>query len=108
MAGTKTQGPRASAPLLLFFTNKRSGPARRMESLLAHLARKERTRLRVSRIDTDESPDLAERLGVTEVPTLILVKDRRPITRLEGRVSAPQIERLIAPYLEPKTAKQAA
>jgi len=37
---------------------------------------------------------------VTEIPSLILVKDRRPVARLEGRVSAPQIERMIEPYLE--------
>jgi thioredoxin 2 len=88
-----------SVPLLLFFTTPTSGPARRMESLLAHLARKERTRLRVSRIDVDASPELAERLTVTDVPTLVLVKDRRPVARLEGRVSAPQIERMLEPHL---------
>ncbi len=88
-------------PLLVFFTSTRSGPARRMESLLAHLARKERNRLRVSRIDADEKPELAERLGVTEVPTLVLVKDGRPVARLSGRVSAPQIERMVEPHLAP-------
>ena len=87
-------------PTLLFFTTAKSGPARRMESLLAHLARKERSRLSISRIDIDDSPEWAERLKVTEVPTLILVKDRRPVARLEGRVSAPQIERMIEPYLD--------
>jgi thioredoxin-like negative regulator of GroEL len=38
---------------------------------------------------------------VTEIPTLILIKDRRPVERLEGRVSAPQIERMISPHLAP-------
>jgi thioredoxin 1 len=93
---------------LLFFTAATSGPARRMESLLAHLARKERARLRISRIDVDESPELAERLAVTQVPTLVLVKDRRPVARLEGRVSAPQIERMLAPHLEPRAETVAA
>ena len=87
--------------MLLFFTQSRSGPARRMESLLAHLSRKERSRLRIARIDVDEQPDWVERLKVTEIPTLVLIKDRRPVGRLEGRVSAPQIERMIAPYLPP-------
>ena len=73
-----------------------------MESLLAHLARKERTRLRISKIDVDENPEWAERLNVTEIPTLVLVKDRKPVARIEGRVSAPQIERMIAPYLPAK------
>ena len=97
-----------SVPMLLFFTTTRSGPARRMESLLAHLARKERGRLRISRIDVDESPEWAERLRITEIPTLVLIKERRPVARLDGRASAPQIERMIAPYLEPKEAVVAA
>ena len=88
-----------SLPLLLFFTSPRSGPARRMDSLLAQLARKERARLRVSRIDAEASPEIASRLGVTEIPTLVLVTDRRPVARLEGRVSAPEIERMLHAHL---------
>ena len=94
-------------PQLLFFTQETSGPARRMESLLAHLARKERERLRISRIDVATSPEWADRLSVTQVPTLVLLKDRRPVERLEGRVSAPQIERMLDPYLDPLEAEPA-
>jgi thioredoxin-like negative regulator of GroEL len=86
-------------PLLLFFWSERSGPARRMESLLAHLARKERMRLRVMRIDIETQADLAERLGVSEVPTLVLVKGKRAVDRLEGRASAPKIEGMLARHL---------
>jgi thioredoxin-like negative regulator of GroEL len=87
-------------PLLLFFTTERSGPARRMESLLAHLARKERARLRISLVDRDKSPELTDALRVTKIPTLVLVKHRRTVARLEGRASAPQIEKMLAPHLE--------
>ena len=87
-------------PLLVFFCSARSGPARRMESLLAHLARKERARLRVARVDVDERPEVAERFGVEEVPTLVLVKDKRVVDRLDGRATAPRIERMIEPHLE--------
>jgi len=86
-------------PLLLFFWSERSGPARRMESLLAHLGRKERLRLRMMRVDVETQPDLAERLGVTEVPTLVLVKGKRVVDRLEGKASAPKIERMLARHL---------
>jgi thioredoxin 2 len=86
-------------PLLVFFTDERSGPARRMESLLAHLARKERGRLRFQYIDVDRHPDLAGRLHVGAVPTLLLIKDKRVVERLEGRVSAPRIEQMLDPYL---------
>jgi thioredoxin-like negative regulator of GroEL len=93
-----------SQPLLVFFINERSGPARRMESLIAHVARKERERLRVTRVDVDRRPDLAKRFGVTQIPTLILVKDKRAVARLDGRSSAPRIERMLEPYLEPLVA----
>ncbi len=86
-------------PMLVFFWSERSGPARRMESLLAHLARKERSRLRVRQIDVDANPDLASRFKVDVVPTLVLVKDKRAVARLEGRTSAPRIEAMLAPHL---------
>jgi thioredoxin 1 len=87
-------------PLLVFFATERSGPARRMESLLAHLARKERDRLRVTRVDVDDRPDLAERFRVSEVPTLVLVKGKKAVARIDGRTSAPRIERMLEPHLE--------
>jgi thioredoxin 1 len=86
-------------PLLVFFTSRRSGPARRMESLLAHIARKERSRLRVRKVDVDERPDLAERFRVEEVPALALVVENRVVSRLEGRATAPRIESMLEPYL---------
>jgi thioredoxin-like negative regulator of GroEL len=89
----------ADRPLLVFFWSERSGPARRMESLLAHLARKERQRLRIRRVDVDASPELAERFMVDVVPTLVLVKGRRAVSRLDGRMSAPKIEAMLAPHL---------
>jgi thioredoxin-like negative regulator of GroEL len=91
----------SGVPILLFFTASTSGPARRMESLLAHLARKERGRLSIARIDTTQSPEWVERLRIEEIPTLVLVKGKRPVARLDGRASAPQIERMLAPHLAP-------
>jgi thioredoxin-like negative regulator of GroEL len=90
----------AETPLLAFFTESRSGPARRMESLLAHLARKERGRLRVTRVDVGQKPQVARRLNVETVPTLLLIKNKRVVGRLEGRVSAPRIELMLEQHLD--------
>jgi thioredoxin 2 len=87
-------------PLLVFFTSERSGPARRMESLLAHLARKERTRVHVMRVDVQMQPELAEKFKVRQVPTLVLVRRKRAVDRLTGRASAPAIEAMLARHLE--------
>jgi len=87
-------------PLLVFFTSRRSGPARRMESLLAHIGRRERSRLRVSKVDVDERPDLMERFGIDQVPALALVVGKRVVSRLEGRATAPRIEAMLEEHLE--------
>jgi thioredoxin 1 len=91
--------PATGSPLLLFFTTARSGPGRRMESLLAQVAHRERERLRVSEVDVDASPKVCDLLGVSEVPTLVLLVAGRPVARLEGRASAPEIDRLLAEHL---------
>jgi thioredoxin-like negative regulator of GroEL len=93
--------PVDTRPMLVFFRSERSGPARRMESLLSHLERKERSRLRVVRVDVDTQADLTSKFKVETVPTLVLVKEKRAIARLEGRASAPKIEAMIEPHLAP-------
>jgi thioredoxin-like negative regulator of GroEL len=86
--------------LLVFFTSHRSGPARRMESLLAHIARKEREHLTVKKVDVDARPDIAERFGVADVPALVLVVRGRVVARLEGRVTTPRIEAMLDSQLK--------
>ena len=90
-----------TTPVLVFFRSQRSGPARRMESLIAHFAHKERERLRVRIVDADTRPDLVRRFAITTVPTLLLIANRRVVGRLEGRTSAPQIERMLDEHLDP-------
>jgi thioredoxin 1 len=92
-----------ATPLLVFFRSEQSGPARRMDSLIAHFARKERGRLRVTVIDVEERPELARQFRVETVPTLVLVSGREVVGRLEGRVSAPKISRLLEPHLPPES-----
>jgi len=89
------QSARVKKPLLLFFTKRTSGPARRMESLIAHVARKERRRLRVVSVDAEENAELAELLAVEQIPTLVLVEGRSAVGRLEGRATGGQIDALI-------------
>lgn len=88
-------------PMLLFFTSARSGPCRRMASLIAHIARRERTRLRVVEVDIEQRGDLAERLAVERVPTLVLVVERKAVARLTGRASAPKIDAMLERHLAP-------
>src|SRR5215204_267932 len=105
MNGRSGVSGRSRRSLLVFFSALRSGPARRMESLLAQLARKERHRLSVQSVDVEEEPELAKRFGIRKVPTLVLVKGRRTVARLEGRANASEIEELVEEHLDDDGAK---
>lgn len=91
--------PDDAQPLLVFFSSASSGPCRRMESTVAHIARSERHRLRVLQVDVHERADLVEKLAVLHVPTLVLVIARKVVARIDGRASAPKIAAMLEEHL---------
>ena len=70
-----------------------------MESLLAVIERRERGRLRVVPVDADASRALADALGITEIPTLVLLRDRQAVARLEGRATGQQVDAMISAHV---------
>ena len=90
---------RDDRPVLLFFSTRRSGPARRMSSLVAWVRVTEKKRLRVVEVDADDHADLADALEVSTVPTLVLLRGRKILGRLDGRATGNDITRLIRPHL---------
>ena len=50
-------------------------------------------------VDADRQRSLTDSLAVRRVPSLLLVKDRRVVGRLEGRATGRQIDELIRPHL---------
>jgi len=87
-------------PVLLFFSDRRSGPARRMASLVARFGVTEKRRLRVVRVDADANEALVRALGVSTVPTLVLVRGRTVLDRLDGRVSGREISCMLSRHVE--------
>jgi thioredoxin-like negative regulator of GroEL len=71
-----------------------------MDSLLAQLGRKERHRLSVERVDVEEHPEIAKQFKVRLVPTLVLVKGKRAVARIEGRANAAELEEFVEQHLE--------
>jgi thioredoxin-like negative regulator of GroEL len=70
-----------------------------MESLVAWVKVTQKKRLRVIDVDADRNPALARELDVHEIPSLVLIKDRRIVGRIEGRATGREIDALIRPHL---------
>lgn len=86
----------ADLPTLVFVRERTSGPSRRMESLVAWVRVTKKKRLRVVDVDADLNPAIVEKLGVTQIPALVLLSYGEVVGRLEGRAKGQEIERLIS------------
>jgi thioredoxin-like negative regulator of GroEL len=96
----RSERDKATPGLTLVFVGRRgSGVSRRMESLIAWVKVTQKRQLRVVEVDADRHPGLVAQLAVTEVPTLLLLVNRRVVGRLEGRATGRQIDELIRPHL---------
>jgi thioredoxin 1 len=97
--GHVRDAPDARKPALVFLGRGRSGPSRRMESLVAWVKVTQKKRLQVIDVDADANPALVEKLGVSSIPALVLVKGEHVLGRLEGRATGRQIDDLIRPHI---------
>ena len=86
-------------PILLFVGKHRSGPTRRMESLVAWVKVTKKARLRVVEVDGDRRMDVVRRFGIREFPSLVLIDRRGVVARLEGRATGNEIDELLRGHL---------
>ena len=92
----------ATQPRLIFFTSAVSGQCRRVEGFLAQVLQRRRNHgtFRVVTVRAEERPDLVARFGITELPTLVVVKDRAVCAKLVQPRGCKEIEHLLRPWLQ--------
>jgi hypothetical protein len=100
---------RTSKPTLCFVYSPTSGPSRRMEGFLAQVLQRggNHQTFALRRVNSVERPDLVDRLGVTTLPTLLVIEDRRVRARLEGLHGCADIEQLLEPWLNTNAERKA-
>jgi thioredoxin-like negative regulator of GroEL len=93
---------RSTGPVLVFFSDRRSGRARRAEGFLAQVLQRRGNHgtFRLHHVDVGDRPDLAERLAVDTVPTLLVIEGKRVRARIAEPRGCRDIESLLAPWLK--------
>lgn len=89
-------------PVLVVFSDRRSGPARRAEGFLAQVLQRRGNHgtFRVHHVDIGDRPELAERFGVTATPTMLVIEDKQVRVRITAPAGCREIESQLAPWLK--------
>lgn len=84
-----------SIPVLVDFFAEWCGPCKMMKPILEELHGRMKNKLRIIKIDIDNTPAVANKFQVQSVPTLILFQNGKQIWRNTGVIQANQLEKII-------------
>jgi thioredoxin-like negative regulator of GroEL len=97
----------AGKPKLVFVYGRTDGQSRRVEAFIAQVLQRRHNHetFELIRVCADEQPELVERLGVSDVPTLLVVDKRKVGLRLKRPKGAREP---VAPSHVPRAPRTAA
>jgi thioredoxin 1 len=86
-------------PVLVDFWAEWCAPCRAVAPILEEIAKENSAKLRVVKLNVDDNPDVAQRLGILSIPTLILFDNGQEKARIVGARAKEQLLRDIEPHL---------
>jgi thioredoxin 1 len=85
----------SSVPFLLDFSAVWCGPCRALAPTVEKLADEYKGKVKVGKLDTDDSPGVASRFGVRSIPTVLVFKDGKEAARHVGNASKEVLVKLL-------------
>ena len=85
--------------VLVDFTAAWCGPCKRLAPIVEEVAEATKGKVKVGKLDIDDAPITASKLGIRSVPTLIVFKDGKEVARQVGLVKKPQLVALFQDHL---------
>jgi thioredoxin 1 len=86
-------------PTLVDFWAEWCAPCRAVAPILEEISKEKEGKLNVVKLNVDENPDIAKRLGILSIPTLILFSKGEEKVRVVGARAKEQLLKEIDPHL---------
>ena len=94
-----TEVLKASTPVLVDFWAEWCGPCKAIGPIIDELAEELKSKLKVVKVNVDDSQGLAMRYSIMSIPTLLIFKNGETVDQLVGAMPKAQLMTRIKPHL---------
>ena len=98
-ADFETEVLKAAGPVLVDFWAEWCGPCRALTPTLEALALEKAGKIKVVKVNVDESPTLAARFGASSIPLLVVLRGGEVAERILGAQPLPALEARLSLHL---------